>query len=187
MRLRDLIQESGLIPPATEQFRRWFRGSKVVNPDGSPMIVFHGSMSPDLIGEFRSFTHFGSLMAATQRLAGIEQLPDESRSWLHIPTRANQQPSIYPVYLCIRNPITLPDTLWEDPEAIWETFVKAGLVSAEEARHLMSPETDMYPLVFLADRHNHDGIRYQNEYEDKGEISWITFHDEQVWPAYSGR
>lgn len=32
-----------LRPTDTPQFKRWFKGSKVVNDDGSPKVVYHGS------------------------------------------------------------------------------------------------------------------------------------------------
>lgn len=36
-------------------FRKWFRDSKVVGPDGKPLVVYHGAQRPDRIGtRFRS-------------------------------------------------------------------------------------------------------------------------------------
>lgn len=35
----------------TPEFRAWFDGSKVVGPDGKPLVVYHGSRRPDRIGK----------------------------------------------------------------------------------------------------------------------------------------
>lgn len=40
-------------PPDSEAFRRWFGGSVVRNPDGSPRVMYHGTWAEEDFGAFR--------------------------------------------------------------------------------------------------------------------------------------
>lgn len=42
-------------PERDENFRRWFKNSAVVKPDGSPLVVYHGATRPDRIAEAKKF------------------------------------------------------------------------------------------------------------------------------------
>ena len=44
----------------TDAFKRWFDGSIVVNPDGTPMVMYHGTGWTD-IGQFKSSRAFGKI------------------------------------------------------------------------------------------------------------------------------
>lgn len=41
----DVKQKNSDCVTETQQFRRWFAGSKIVNADGSPKIMYHGSQA----------------------------------------------------------------------------------------------------------------------------------------------
>lgn len=63
-----------MLPARTQEvmqnpkFQKWFRGSVVRNPDGSPMVVYHGTFAEQDFDSFRYMSHFGSLGAAHDRL-----------------------------------------------------------------------------------------------------------------------
>jgi GNAT superfamily N-acetyltransferase len=88
----------------TPEFKRWFTGSKVVNSDGSPMVVYHGTWeSFDEFDTGKSFDggfHFGTADAANARLG-----PDEDNM---------RGRNIMPVYLSIKNPKRLNDDPYDE-------------------------------------------------------------------------
>jgi len=81
---------------ATEAFRRWFGESKVVDANGEPLVVYHGSEAD--ITEFRSGAALGTginngiYFAEDARLASVF---------------ARHRGAVYPVYLSIKNPLDL--------------------------------------------------------------------------------
>ena len=135
------------MPPRTartesEAFRRWFGDSKVVNADGTPMVVYHGTATR---ADFDTFSrtddggyHFGTAAAASER-ADV--------SSLEMPQR------VMPVYLAIKNPLTVED------QGGWEAWSD---------------------VIDRAKRQGYDGIRYRNVEEDAGSESWIAFRPEQI-------
>lgn len=91
-------------PPGSDSFRAWFRESKVVNEDGTPRIVFHGTGE-----EFRAFDERllgGATGHATTGLGfffGIERSEAESyadKASDGVPANA----VVLDVYLSIQNP-----------------------------------------------------------------------------------
>src|SRR5690606_27571521 len=83
--------QTGQLQTDTEAFRRWFGDSKVVDAQGRPLVVYHGS--PESFTEF-AFTddlgfHFGTENAARTALSYFNSESGEVR----------------PFYLSIKNPI----------------------------------------------------------------------------------
>lgn len=102
----------------TPEFRRWFGQSQVVNAQGEPMVVYHGTRPGTDITEFQ----------APSERDGIYFTPDPEyaegfTNELGDPT-FEPRGSIYPAYLSIQRPYIVeaePGT----PE--WENFVQRGL------------------------------------------------------------
>ena len=78
----------------TEAFRKWFGSSKIVNEDGSPKVMYHGSTA--------SFTEFDKRKAKSSGLYGRGFYFTNSDS------HAGQYGNLYQVYLKVDNPLT-PD------------------------------------------------------------------------------
>lgn len=78
----------------TSEFNGWFRGSKVVDGDGNPLVVYHATTSE--FSEFRDNSHFGTSKQANEILS-YQQRKDEGGS------------KILPVYLSIKNPLRVED------------------------------------------------------------------------------
>lgn len=77
---------------STEAFRRWFGDSKVVDEDGNPLVLYHGTTQED-IGEFEPPTFFTSAPWAADHYA------------LYI--SAGDSGNVVPVYLKMENPLDL--------------------------------------------------------------------------------
>jgi hypothetical protein len=91
--------------PDTPEFAAWFRNSKVVNADGSPMAYMHGTTADDDFPIFETMrgrdigSHFGDLSQATQFVEThnrkLQKYHDNAR--------------IIPVWLSIQNPLVTDD------------------------------------------------------------------------------
>lgn len=104
-----------------DNFRRWFGESKVVNEDGSPKIMYHGTSN----GGFEMFDAWGK---SNYGLFGTGSYftdnPDVAETYTK--KGKGKNPQIYPVYLSIQNPIDM------DAAADIEAW-KAALTPEEES------------------------------------------------------
>jgi hypothetical protein len=88
---------------ATKEFREWFGDSKVVDADGKPLVVYHGTTSPKDFGKFRTPAYFTSSPDGARLFgedAALQGVADENED-LVIGSR------IMPVYLSIKNPMVV--------------------------------------------------------------------------------
>lgn len=76
----------------TDAFRRWFKDSKIVNPDGSPKVMYHGSPN--------DFTVFDIKKAKSSGLYGKGFYFTNSTS------HGGTYGKLYEAYLSIQNPLT---------------------------------------------------------------------------------
>ncbi len=92
----------------TPEFKRWFGDSKVVGPDGKPLIMYHGT-SRSIDGQ--AFTYF-DLNNANYGLFGYGGYFTDDPNMADEYTRKGRgdTPTIYPVYLSIKNPLDMDAT-----------------------------------------------------------------------------
>jgi hypothetical protein len=87
----------------TPEFKKWFGNSKVVDENGKPLVVYHGTRY--------DFTRFnanseGIFFAASPSTAGVFTLADPEESY----TKYDEGANIMPSYLSIKNPLVItPD------------------------------------------------------------------------------
>ena len=87
------LRESRFDITQTKAFRDWFGDSKVVDAEGKPLVVYHGTNADfEAFDSSRKGSHFGTKLQATER-GNIE---------------SGQQ--IIPAYLAIKNPKRVKDT-----------------------------------------------------------------------------
>jgi len=165
----------------TPAFKAWFRNSKAVNPDGSPMVVYHGTRSDFDIFKTDSYVSLGSHFGTQGQANYILSNPEYPGA------------KILPCYLSIQNPLRLPDAPGDEwhwdyivpklravgidpgrrPRIGYEAYVKTR-------RDQQDCEREM--IVFAIEDAGYDGIVYDNAVEGKGD-SWIIFHPNQVKSA----
>ena len=93
-------------------FRRFFEGSKAVDEYGEPQRFYHGTLAPRGIDAFRFNSHFGTASQANERVKSLSEMED---SWRHLyPSKALEAPQVMPVYLNVKNPMRVEDTLLEN-------------------------------------------------------------------------
>lgn len=170
----------------TKQFRNWFGGSKVVDTNGDPMVMYHGTTA-----NFTTFAkgdvgyHVGTESQAQNRVKGEDNA------------------KIMPLYVSIQNPLTVDMDYgdWHGKNVagmLVETEVFDGDPNQEEIEARLheiaemddSPETDNELRQYLRSL-GYDGIKYRNEFEvdepysGNYEYSWIAFNPNQLKSIYN--
>ena len=82
----------------TPEFREWFGDSKVVDENGEPLVVYHGSPINEAIDQFN--TEVGAFFSNKPAVAEGYMAP--RGAWRSRPTGA-----MYPVHLSIKNPLVI--------------------------------------------------------------------------------
>ncbi len=165
-----LLEDHGLTD--TPSFKRWFDGSLVIDDQGRPLQVYHGTANT--FSSFYTGSHFGSAKAANQRIA-------DRRSG-----RMDNEPSfsVMPVYLRITNPLEVPDYVASNEASL------LNYVAQTDEQGRIFPEVDLglarregvYTALKAA---GYDGLVYENECEDRGHRSWVVFEPNRVKSALS--
>lgn len=194
----DVPEGNVLYQSAPSAFTTWFGDSKVVDENGDPLVVMHGTRFDDPIAEFAPLTHFGTPTAANQRL-------DQDERWVEGGAWPNAK--VYPVYLSIENPLDLGRERTESGDA-WETDVdmveqissvltlqsrkRDDMVMADVARRLWDLAGEDLEAFELRERAaellaelGYDGLVYWNRIEDAGKQSWIALRPEQVKSVFN--
>ena len=154
----------------SDAFKQWFGSSQVVDSDGKPLIVFHGTTAR--FSEFKRSDdvgfHFGTFCQASRRLSALER------------KRGCEAPEIYmPVFLRIEKPLILdsdPDE-WGSIEQLYQTF--AGTLRNRpgdtELRAITAEIKREYNNGYSSD----DSISELQQQLDDGEISEEDFEEER--------
>jgi len=194
-----LWQEKGTDSP---YFKKWFGKSKVVDENGEPLVVYHGTgsnftvMDPSM-GELGM--HFGTAETANDRIVLYDtgSMPARAIPLDWPPGRSEGTyydvgDNIMPVYLKLENPYELVTDLGD--------FADMGMLE----EYLVGDGDDAYPFTELefskfqnaADvkqglqDKGYDGITYENSFEGGvkgGGTSYIAFSPEQIKSATGNR
>lgn len=173
---REVARERKGAAPQTgsPEFKAWFGDSKVVDADGTPLVVYPGTRAD--FDTFKSPSgsdlgfHFGSAQQADGR--GGTRLMGASNTLT------------LPVYLSIENPLRVTDPGYfgvQDPSdnafalELRSLGVEAvpGMSNAELARAIEAA--------------GYDGLVYENESEGEGGTSWAALRPEQIKSAVGNR
>ena len=168
----------------TPGFAKWFEGSKVVNADGSPMVMYHGTDADSDFNVFNTYdavgSHFGTLEQAHERAdAGIL---DTVANGAVISSARGQR--IMPVYLAIKNPLRLQDLGTWSPDYVATELLSRGIMNQEEVDRMDDDDYhngDEMIRTALEDS-GYDGIVYLNRNEaigkGTGNKDWTTTWDD---------
>lgn len=154
--------------PALRNFWNWFGDSKVVDEDGRPLVVYHGTPS----GNFDAF-YEDSYFTADKEYADSYQHPSTSATWTGKKATA---PKTFAVYLRINNPFTTTKKTAKD---IFEKEYTASYapVLAEDGNVDWTEAQDLIP--FIKEQHpEYDGILL-SEGGERG-VSYVPFEPNQI-------
>lgn len=95
---RGLMQAN--VKTDTPAFKKWFGDSKVVDKDGNPLVVYHGTTNT-----FEKFFQKEGTKSPS-RLIGFFFSPSAEMASQHVAKRSSGEPGsqVYPVYLSVKNP-----------------------------------------------------------------------------------
>jgi len=165
--------------PSFKLFEEWFRGSKVVDENGNPLIVYHGTTADfDRYGEVYDLGyHFGTLERAELR-AG-----------------AGEGANIRPVYLKLQNPLRLDDLASWNPIEVADAVQRADIALSEATTAMINQaksfvdtgrpiDANAIYTSIMADIINsgYDGVIYKIIGEGLGE-SYVAFDRAQIRPT----
>jgi hypothetical protein len=116
----------------TPEFKRWFAGSKVVDEDGNPRVVYHGTPN--------SFTKFDRSKSADNGMIFFTTDPKYAGGYLSkykgITGKVQAGANIMPVYLSIKKPASMqdqravfmdaPDDYYKNPSYLRDELIKRG-------------------------------------------------------------
>lgn len=191
------------------RFAAWFEGSVVVNPDGSPRVMYHGTCAPKVFKTFKIVgsdigMHFGTSEQAEERVKFVQRRSQWDASKRDNPCRT------YPVYLSIDNPVRMDDVGdFDNFDAVYEGVrgvlkrlpIERRLALENNARRLanmsrwdvrdqLEPRWVSASKRYMADLRSalaslgYDGVVYQNDYEivpgSSRQDSYIVFSPSQI-------
>ena len=110
----------------TPAFKAWFGDSKVVDENGEPLVVFHGS--PDVRGILKDGFEQSQLRGDTFFFSSKESVADTYADDRRAFDFQNAEPQTIPVYLSLNNPkvIDAKGAKWRNTEAAVEDARKNG-------------------------------------------------------------
>jgi len=158
----------------TPEFKAWFGESKVLDDNGQPLVVYHGTHS-DFTSFSRKFeigTHLGDSAQAAERIDGLvrSQRQDEKGA------------RTIPAFIRIKKPLRLRDLGSWSPDDVATELTKKGILEADTLNairaDLARPITDgthndrqsgiFKTLIEAIEAAGYDGIVYKNRYEFPG-------------------
>jgi len=182
----------GTEAPRDPAFKRWFGKSKVVNPDGTPKVVYHGTD-----GAFDTFErtddvgfHFGPLKTANKRVLHIAGIGAPAyQGWRGAFNAAKaagldlaEGSNLIPAYLKIEKPLRLPDLFTWDPDDVLLQLAERGIISDGEAN--TNPIVDREYVRDALAKKGYDGIVYKNVSEGGGD-SYIVFDPSKIKSVFN--
>lgn len=158
----------------SDAFNRWFGDSKVVDESGKPLVVYHGTQkAANGISEFGSAPGF-----AGQSTAGVHWFTSSASTASGYSNWANGSgnPTIYPVYIALKNPATISD--------YYDAAIKVGADG--------DPEIGLYDqaLVDELKKRGFDGVMWSMAeytgdagFDDSNDLTVVAFRPEQIKSA----
>lgn len=168
----------------TDAFKSWFGDSKVVDEQGKPLVVYHGTH--DDFDEFARPGEFGDAGRHVSSSLGIffAAKPETAEAFLYNDFRGGVQDGghIKPVYLSIQKPFEMP----------WSQFRKRFAPRGSGSWEPGDVEWDrasgrIEGLLDSLARDGYDGIRIKG-HKNAGDIegvadTWVAFEPEQIKSA----
>lgn len=146
--------------------------AKITPAKAKKIKAFHGTRAD--IDTFRPLSHFGTEKAAERALESV---------------KGKGKAKIISVELTLKNPLEVKDTVGTQEDVVdwvWQA-VEKGVVTEEEAIAIENTVTKEGEIekaeadfVELLKSKGYDGLKYINQTEDKGSVSYVVFDSKQV-------
>ena len=158
-------------------FHKWFKNSKVVNPNGSPRIVYHGVRA----GDIEEYDNTESPIEIFDGTRGIGWFT-ENKNYAKNYTDSN---TIMKLYLSIKNPYILNIPVEEDltlNEFIDKTGIKIKLRYLQRDKDEYRDVFEWYDptftnFIYVLQDMGYDGMK---TLEYQKHVCWLPFFPEQI-------
>lgn len=136
MKYKDFYSELVIenVLTGTDAFKKWFGDSKVVDKDGNPLVVFHGTQTtfsefdPNRIGSRFGYDKSGFFFTSDRREARGLSFSDEDKNSIerrfNADIRKSADDRVILAYLSIKSPLTKRDII-RSSEYVRETYYSA--------------------------------------------------------------
>lgn len=160
----------------TRQFKKWFSGSKAVNADGSPMVLYHGSKNTG-IDVFRTKNQWGYGGLHLSRYEDVAQ------------DYAGSDGKVYKLYASVKRPyIVQANNKWYDSIDPTEELKEWRRANGYSANNINRAADTFEFAAYARDAKNadgsplYDGVIIKNVHEQTGQYTddYIIFEPEQV-------
>lgn len=169
---------------SSNAFKAWFGDSQVVDSEGAPLVMYHGT-TPERAG----FEAFDASQAGSERDAGfygkgLYFTPDEDAAFEYATNEEGDEGQVYSTYLSVTNPYVLDLT-----EAGWSAtradLIRRGFSSAERAEDtpyggatyiLQQDEPSKFSNQLMAE--GFDGVIVRTDAEAISEV--VVFEPTQI-------
>ncbi len=178
----SFIQKSAREQTETDAFKRWFSGSKIVNDDGTPKIMYHGT-------PYGGFEEFKDWQYFTENKAYADQYHNPSASSIRGRYNPATQPMTYEVYLSVKKPF---DTRNPEIRKLWREEFYGNYSRTPLSEKGLPDWTDGIDLIdFIEENgYDYDGIildegavgGYGDEVQSRG-VSVVVRDSTQVKSA----
>lgn len=163
----------------TPEFKRWFGDSKVVDAQGRPLVVYHGSPDARFMDADATFMSLNDRYGAQQGVGAFWFAADRSTAASYADDRRafdyqNAEPRVIPAYLKLENPLIVDGRgrEWREAQAIGKT-------------------TD---VIKRAQAEGHDGViirnvrdNYNNTPRTRPTDTFVVFNSRQIKSAIGNR
>lgn len=162
---------------ATPEFRAWFGDSRVVDADGNPLVMYHGTIAPD-----DGFDHFDRRAGkyathATSINAIGSWFTDDPADAGAYAGAAGSKPvaggHVMAVYLSIKQPFRIRSG---------DTMVAMWQVQSGGNERLQSGDPDAFRSTLI--EQGYDGLVMEaasiDRFAAEGSQYWVAFHPEQI-------
>lgn len=145
-----------------KNFQRWFGQSQVVNPDGFPKLVYHGTRAKFTVFDKDAIAHFGFHVGTLAQASQFSKKP-------------------MALFAAISNAIRLPDLgMWGFENVARNVDSRGlGIINHAEYERAWNANDQSGELRKILQSKGFDGVVYKNEVEGKGE-SYIAFEPAQL-------
>lgn len=140
------IQKSTREQTDTVQFRKWFKGSKIVNADGTPKVMYHGT-------PHGGFTVFKGWQYFTDNKEYADQYQNPSASSIRGRYNPATEPQTYEVFLSVKRPF---DTRIPSIRKIWENEFHGSYSGTPLTAKGLPDWTDGIDLVDFIEENGYD-------------------------------
>jgi len=177
MQSGDTFYQNGMANTDSEAFKKWFGDSKVVDKDGNPLVVYHGTPNAN----FDQFSYDVSPVSGSYHGKGFyfTTKPDEASQY----SLEQDGSAVIPVYLSIKNPYEGSDFPLSDTE---RKFITDKIGDVDGIYNLTFSESQWLNKrlrdagVDVADLRTKTLLAHGFDGQNVGDGEWVAFSPTQI-------